>query len=219
MPGCGFAIQVRPATALYAQERDGLHCGRRACSYRPPAAPPGLVTEITWNAAGSFSGWRHAFPGGEDIASIGRAQDLLAAGQARQPGSAAQATMKALAAPAGPGDHIVTGGSWSTSVSAAPGGSIEIENPMVCAGLHRMVANGDEAGIIVRGFSSKISPALPDGTGIPVKDVRGWRLSEGIFRPIAGQGIFAACCTGARNGEPSAPERGVRYADACPVEA
>jgi hypothetical protein len=118
-----------------------------------------------------------------------------------------------------PGHHLVTVGAWSTSVTVAPDGSIEIENPMVCGGLHRMVTDGDPAGIIVRSFTSEISHTLPDGTDIPVKEVRGWHLSNGVFHPRDEQAMFAATCTDARTGEALAPERGVRYADACPVVA
>ncbi len=216
-PGCGFAIRVRPATARHAQEWDGLHCGRRACSYQPPPAPPGLVTEITWNAVGSFSGWRHVFPDDEQAASATRAWDLAAAALAVQPGSAARAVLQALVAPAGPGDHLVTIGSWSTSVTVASDGSVEIENPVVCAGLHRMVTDGDEGGIVVRSFTSEISHTLPDGTDIPVKEVRGWHLSNGVFHRLDEQAMFAASCTGACTREALAPERGVRYAGAYPV--
>lgn len=46
-PGCSFTIRVRPATARQVRDRDGLYCGRRACSYEPPPAPPGLITERT----------------------------------------------------------------------------------------------------------------------------------------------------------------------------
>lgn len=216
-PGCGFEVRVRPATARRAQEWDGLHCGRRACSYQPPPAPPGLVTEITWNAVGSFSGWRHVFPGDEQVASATRARDLAGAALAMQPGSAARAVLRALVAPAGPGHHLLTIGAWRTSVTVAPDGSIEIENPMVCGGLHRMVTDGGSAGIIVRSFTSEISHTLPDGTDIPVKEVRGWHLSNGVFHPLDEPAMFAASCTDAGTGEALAPERGVRYAGAYPV--
>jgi hypothetical protein len=218
-PGCHFVIRVRPATARRAQEWDGLHCGRRACSYQPPPVPPGLVTEISWNAVGSFSGWRHVLPDDEQVASAARARDMASAGLAMQPGSAAQALLHALVVPAGSGDHLVTIGSWSTSVTVAPDGSIEIENPVVCARLHRMVTDGETGGIIVRSFTSEISHVLPNGIGIPVKEVRGWRLSDGVFYPLDEQAISAASCTDASTGAPLPPEHGVRYADAYPVQA
>ncbi len=218
-PGCGFAIRVRPATAVHAKKWDGLHCGRRACSYQPPPAPPGLVTETTWNAVGSFTGWRHVFPDDEQVASATRARDLADAALAMQPGSAARAVLQALVVPAGPGDHLVSIGSWSTSVIVDPDGCIEIENPVVCARLHRMVTDGDEGGIIVRSVRREISHTLPNGTGIPVKEVRGWHLTDGMFHPLDEQAIFAASCTDAGTGEPLAPERGVRYAGAYPVVA
>jgi hypothetical protein len=218
-PGCGFAIRVRPATARRAPEWDGLRCGRRACSYQPPLALPGLVTGITGNAAGSFSGWRHVFPGGEQVASAARARDLAGAALAMQPGSPARAVLQALAAPAGPGGHLVTIGAWSTGVTVAPDGAVEIENPVVCGGLRRMVSDGDPAGIIVGSVTSEISHTLPDGTDMPVREVRGWHLSIGVFHPRDEQAMFAAACTGASAGEALAPERGVRYAGACPAVA
>jgi hypothetical protein len=218
-PGCGFAIRVRPATARHAQEWDGLYCGRRACRYQPPPPPPGLVTEITWNAVGSFSGWRHVVPGDEQVASATHARDLAGAALVMHPGSAARAVVQALVAPAGPGDHLVTIGAWSTSVTVAPDGAVEIENPAVCAALYRMVIDGAEGGVIVRSFTSETSHTLPDGTDIPVKEVRGWHLSNGVFHPLDEQAMFAASCTDAGTGETLAPERGVRYADAYPVVA
>jgi hypothetical protein len=218
-PGCGFAIRVRLATARRAPERDGLRCGRRACSYQPPLAPPALVTGITGNAAGSFSGWRQVVPGGEQVASATRARDLAGAARAMQPGSAARAVLQALAAAAGPGGHLVTTGAWSTSVTVAPDGAVEIGNPVFCGGLQRMVTDGDPAGIIVGSVTSEISRTLPDGTGIPVGEVRGWHLSNGVFHPRDEQAMVAAACTGAFAGEALAPERGVRCAGACPVVA
>jgi hypothetical protein len=144
---------------------------------------------------------------------------VASAGLATQPGSAARAVLRALVVPAGPGDHLVTVGSWSTSVTVAADGSIEIENPLVCARLHRMVTDRGVGGIIVRSFTSEISHTLPNGIGIPVKEVRGWRLSNGVFYPLDEQAIFVASCTDAGTGEPLVPERGVRYADAYPVVA
>lgn len=98
-----------------------------------------------------------------------------------------------------------------------PSCGCQIENPVVCAALHRMVIDGDEGGVIVRSFTSQTSYTLPDGTDIPVKEVRGWHLSHGVFHPVDGQAILAASCTDAGTGEALAPERGVRYADAYPV--
>jgi hypothetical protein len=175
------------------------------------------VTEITWNAAGSFSGWRHVFPGDEQVASAARGRDLAGAALAMQPARAAGAVVQALVAPAGPGGHLVTADAGSTGVTVAPGGSVEIGNPVTCAALYRMVTGGAEAGVIVRSFTSETSHTLTDGTDIPVKEVRGWHLSNGVFHPLDEQAMFAAGCTGASAGEALAPERGVRYAGAYPV--
>jgi hypothetical protein len=172
-------------------------------------------------AAGSvaFSGWRHVFPDDEQVASAARAKDLVTGALATQPGSAARALLQALVLPSGPGDHLVTIGSWSTSVTIASDGGIEIENPVVCARLHQMVTDGEETGIIVRSFTSEVSHTLPNGISIPVKEVRGWRLSDGVFYPLDAQAICAASCTDASTGVPLEAERGVRYADAYPVIA
>lgn len=148
---------------------------------------------------------------------VSRERDLAGAALAMQPGSAARAVVQALVTPAGPGDHLVKIGAWSTSVTVAPDGSIEIENPAVCAALHRMVTEGAEAGIIVRSFTSETSHMLPDGTDIPVKEIRGWHLRNGVFHRLDEQAMFAASCTDAGTGEALAPERGVRHADAFPV--
>jgi hypothetical protein len=137
-----------------------------------------------------------------------------------QPGSPAQALLRALVAPAGDGHHLVTvSNGWSTGVTVAAGGPLEIENPMVAAGLHRMVTGGEQAGIIVRTFTGEISHTLPDGVTIPVKEIRCWYLNEGVFHPLAEGQAFAAHCTDVGTGEPIPPERGVRYLDAYPVTA
>ena len=216
-PCCGFAIGAGPATARDAPQWDGLHCGRRACRYQPSPAPPGRVTEITGNAVGSLRGWRHVVPGDEQIVSAARARDLAGAALAMQPGRAARAVRQALAAPAGPGGHRVTAGAWRTGVIVAPGGCAGIGNPVACAALRRMVTGGAEAGIIVRSVTSETARTLPDGTGIPVPEVRGWHLSNGVFHPLDEPAMSAASGTGACAGESLAPQRGVRYARACPV--
>jgi hypothetical protein len=176
------------------------------------------VTEVSCNAVGSFSGWRHVFPDDEQVASAARAKALVRGALALQPGSAARALLQALVLPSGLGDHLVTIGSWSTSVTIASDG-IEIENPVVCARLRQMVADGEESGIIVRSFTSEVSHTLPNGISIPVKQVRGWHLSDGVFYPLDAQAICAASCTDASTGVPLEAERGVRYADAYPVVA
>jgi hypothetical protein len=57
------------------------------------------VTEISWNAVGSFSGWRHVFPDDEQVASAARAKDLVRGALAMHPGSAARALLQALVYP------------------------------------------------------------------------------------------------------------------------
>jgi hypothetical protein len=155
---------------------------------------------------------------GGELASVSRAREIAEAAQAMQPGSPAQGTLRALVCPAGTGTHLVQVNDWSTSVTVNKDGSIEIENPMVGAGLHRIVNEGQDAGIIVRTFTKETSHTLPDGTKIPVKQVRGWHLSGGAFHGIDERAIFSASCTDAVTGEPIAPERGVRYMDAYPVK-
>ncbi len=151
------------------------------------------------------------------MASVSRAREMAEAARATQPGTPAQGTLRALVCPAGSGTHLVQVNDWSTSVTVGKDGVIEIENPMVVAGLHRMVNEGREAGIIVRTFTKETSHTLSNGTEIPVKEVRGWLLSGGVLDPLDEQAIFSASCTDAVTGEPIAPERGVRYMDAYPV--
>jgi hypothetical protein len=216
-PGCGFSITVKPATARERRNWEGLYCGRNACGYQPPEAE-GMITVIGCQAVGSFTGWRHEFPTAEEAASLERARNIAAAALAMQPGSPAQALVRALLAPAGERHHLITlSNGWSTGVTVAADGSVEIENPMVAAGLHRMVTGGEAAGISVRTFTSEISRTLPDGVDIPVKQIRCWYLNEGAFHPLSESQAFAAHCTDAGTGEPIPPERDVCYMHAYPV--
>jgi hypothetical protein len=216
-PACGFSIRVKAKTARYARNYEGLYCGRNACDYRPPKTG-GMVTVIEYNAVGSFTGWKHVFPDSEQTASIMRARNLAAAAPAVQPGSPAQRIVRALTVPAGVGTHIVTVNDWSTGVTVDADETVEIEDPMVAADLHRMVTEGEDASIIVRTFTGEVSHTLASGAKVPVKEVRGWYLNEGVFQPMDEQVIFSASCTDTETGEPIAPERGVRYVDAYAVE-
>ncbi|HYZ57713.1 MAG TPA: hypothetical protein VE733_30015 [Streptosporangiaceae bacterium] len=196
-PGCGFSITVKPATARERGHWEGLYCGRNACDYQPPEAE-GMVTVIGCQAVGSFTGWRHEFPTAEEAASLERARSIAAAALAMQAGSPVQAPLRALIAPAGEGHHLVTlSNGWSTGVTVAGDGSLEIENPMVAAGLHRMVTGGETAGVIVRTFTGEISHTLPNGVNIPVKQIRCWYLNEGVFHPLdEGQAFAPTSSTG-----------------------
>jgi hypothetical protein len=217
-PGCGFSIEVKPTTARRRKDWEGLYCGRGACDYEPPGSA-GMVTVIGHNAVGSFTGWRHEFPSDEQIASLTKARDLAAAALAIQPGSPVRATIANLVAPAGTGNHLVTfSNGWSTGVTIGKDGSVEIENPMVIAGLHRMVHDGDELGITVRTFTHAISHTAPNGTKIPVKELRCWYLVDGAFHPFTEEQTFEAHCIDHETGEPVPPEQGVRYLDAYPVD-
>ncbi|MEV7023824.1 hypothetical protein [Kitasatospora sp. NPDC093558] len=215
-PGCGFSIKVKPRTARERENWEALYCGRNACDYEPPDSP-GMITVIGINAVGSFTGWRHEFPDERQAASLDRARMLALAALARQSGSPIQAAIGNLVAPAGPGRHLLHFDDWSTAVDLAADGTIEIENPMVAAALHRMVQEGDEVGVILRTFLEEVSHTGPNGVGIPVKEVRGWYLAEGVFHPLTEAEIFSAYCTDADTGEPLPPERGVRYVDAYTV--
>jgi hypothetical protein len=89
-----------------------------------------------------------------------------------------QGTLRALVCPAGIGTHLVQI-DWSTSVTVNKDGSIEIENPMVAAGLHRMVSEGVGAGIIPIDEQAIFSASCTDAsTGEPIAPERGVRYMD-----------------------------------------
>ncbi|MCU1647715.1 MAG: hypothetical protein JWN03_7990 [Nocardia sp.] len=124
-----------------------------------------------------------------------------------------------LVRPAGTSQHIMTlGNGWSTAIERLDDDSYSIEYPAALAELRRILDHGEETSLILRTFTQEISHTLPNGTSIPIKEVRGWCINEGVLHPLSGQQMFDASCTDADTGEPIAPERAVRYIDAYAVE-
>ncbi|WP_306366102.1 hypothetical protein [Nocardiopsis sp. CC223A] len=120
-----------------------------------------------------------------------------------------------------PGRHHIltlhTDRSDSTSVVLHTGGW-DIEHPPVVERLSGIVAAGRSAALVLRSFTEETSHTLANGTAIPVKVVRGWRIADHALVPFDEAELFDAHCTDAASGEPVPPERGVEFAPAPAVD-
>lgn len=124
-----------------------------------------------------------------------------------------------LVRPAGHSRHILTlGNGCSTAIEQLHDGTYSVEHPAVIVDILRSLEQGEAASVVLRTFTPEISHTLPNGTSIPIKEVRGWYVDKGILHPRTEHQIFDASCTDADTGEPIAPERAVRYSDAYAVE-
>lgn len=120
------------------------------------------------------------------------------------------------------GDHsIVTsvhdGEESSTAVDAHEGAITWVEHEPVILALAIKTVQGIPYPLIVRTFTDEVSHQSPNGMPIPFKVVRGWSFNGSTLVALTEAEMFAAMCTDADTGEPIAPEAGVRYADAWPV--
>lgn len=106
----------------------------------------------------------------------------------------------------------------STAIEVDEECNPHVEHPAVIRSLGGLLTNGTPLGLVLRTFGDEIAFTLPNGIDIPVKTVRCWFVSEGQPQPRTEAAAFAAFCTDNKTGEPIPPERGVRYADAWPVE-
>lgn len=129
------------------------------------------------------------------------------------------ALLAVLVRPAGHSGHILTlGNGCSTAIEQLPDGTYSVEHTAVINEILRTLEQGGETSIVLRTFTPEISHTLPNGTPIPIKEVRGWYVNKGILHPLTDHQILDASCTDADTGEPIAPEHAVRYADAYAVE-
>ncbi|MEV6768781.1 hypothetical protein AB0N05_09170 [Nocardia sp. NPDC051030] len=120
-----------------------------------------------------------------------------------------------LIRPAGNSQHILTlGNGWSTAIEQLHDGTYSVEHPAAIDEILRILERGEEASLILRTFTPEIGHTLPNGTSIPIKEVRGWYINEGVVHPLSEQQMFNASCIDADTGEPIPPERAVRYVDA-----
>ncbi|MFE3459278.1 hypothetical protein ACFXKD_17185 [Nocardiopsis aegyptia] len=120
-----------------------------------------------------------------------------------------------------PGDHHVltlnTGHAMSTAVDVR-GEDFDIEHPEVVERLCAAVTRPSPSALVLRTFTDRVSHTLPDGTAVPIKLVRGWRVGEHTLYPLDEAEMFDAHCTDAASGEPLPPERGVEYTSAPEID-
>ncbi|OOC54338.1 MULTISPECIES: hypothetical protein [Nocardiopsis] len=120
-----------------------------------------------------------------------------------------------------PGEHHVltlhTRHAMSTAVERR-GEDFAVEHPPVVERLCDALTDGGAAAVVLRSFTDQVSHTLPDGAGVPVKLVRGWRVADRDLVPLDEAQMFDAHCTDAASGEPIPPERGVVYTDAPAVD-
>ncbi len=76
--GCEKTHTLRPRKV---QKCDGYYCG--TCGFSHPTAPQGHVTEILFQAAGNFWGYRIILATPDHIAAQQRAKDILQRGLQR----------------------------------------------------------------------------------------------------------------------------------------
>lgn len=120
-----------------------------------------------------------------------------------------------------PGDHHIltlnTGHARSTAVHVR-GVDFDIEHPEVVERLCTAVTRNSPSALVLRTFSDRISHTLPNGTAVPVKLVRGWRVGERTLLPLEEAEMFDAHCTDPASGEPLPSERGVEYTSAPEID-
>lgn len=135
----------------------------------------------------------------------------------------ARALVRMLLKPAGPNTrHILTVGAGSRTMSTAvevdSNGELHYELPEVLRTLGALLGNGTPVSLVLRTFGEEIAFTAPSGAAIPVKTVRSWFVANDVAHPQSEAATFAAFCTDADSGEPTPPERGVRYAAAWDVQ-
>lgn len=106
----------------------------------------------------------------------------------------------------------------STAIDVDTDGKVLLEHPEIIGKLGSLLGQGAQLSLVLRTFGDEIAFTTPTGVDIPVKTVRGWFVVDGHAQPCSEAEIFTAFCTDADTGEPLAPEGGVRYADAWPIE-
>ncbi len=94
----------------------------------------------------------------------------------------------------------------------------EVEHPVVIERLHMALTGQTPAALIVRTFTDRVHETRPDGTIIPLKLVRGWRVEYRRLVPLDEAQMFNAHCIDAASGEPVPPEAGVEYVSAPEVD-
>lgn len=115
------------------------------------------------------------------------------------------------------GDRHILNLSFRHAMSTAldrRGDHFEVEHPVVIERLHMALTGHTPAALILRTFTDRVHETLPDGTIVPVKSVRGWRVGHRTLIPLDEAQMFDAHCTDAASGEPVPPEPGVEYVDA-----
>lgn len=115
----------------------------------------------------------------------------------------------------GTGRHIVTCDTiGSSAVHDEFDGTLTVEHLGLFTDILEVLDRGEPGSILLRSFMSEIDHRLPNGVGIPVKQVRGWQVLDGKFNPLPAADMFDAACTDSKTGGLLAPERGVEYVDA-----
>ncbi|WP_141923145.1 hypothetical protein [Haloactinospora alba] len=93
-----------------------------------------------------------------------------------------------------------------------------VEHSEVLDHLATTLIGGNDAAVILRSFTDKVSHTLTNGTTIPVKRVCGWRVHGGAFHPLEAGQMYTVFHTDAGTGEPIPPEKGVEIVDAWTVD-
>lgn len=82
--GCGRHVELRSKKVV---PHDFYLCNSKAsgaqCEASLPSRLPGQIQVREFSAAASFSGISHRWPNPEQVAAVGRAQNILAAGLAQ----------------------------------------------------------------------------------------------------------------------------------------
>ena len=120
-----------------------------------------------------------------------------------------------------PGDRHILNLSFRYVMSTAVdrrADHFEVEHPVVIERLHMALTGQTPTALILRTFTDRVHDTRPDGTIIPVKLVRGWRVYHRRLVPLDEAQMFDAHCVDAASGEPVPPEAGVEYVSAPEVD-
>lgn len=119
------------------------------------------------------------------------------------------------------GDHHILNLSFRYGMSTAVdrrADHFEVEHPVVIERLHMALTADTPAALIVRTFTDRVHETRADGTIVPVKLLRGWRVWHRRLVPLDEAQMFDAHCMDAASGEPMPPEAGVEYVSASEID-